>query len=376
MGLVDKLRGELIDIIEWLDDSRDTMVYRFPRYQNEIKMGAKLVVRESQTAVFVNEGTIADVFSPGTYTLQTQNVPVLATLKGWKYGFNSPFKAEVYFVNTRLFTDLKWGTQNPVMLRDAEFGMVRVRAFGAYAARVVDPGALLKELVGTDPLFKTEEVSEFLRQMIVGRLAGALAHAQVPVLDLAANQEAIGTRLAGTLTEECRPIGIAIAKFIIENVSLPPEVEAAMDKRTQMGILGDLGRYTQFQAANALEDAANNPGGAGEGLGIGLGVGLGQRAAAAMTSATQPAAQQPTQQPAPAAAPPPMPAAAAWFLGVNGQQVGPLDAAGLTASVAGGQLTADTLVWRAGMAQWTAAAAVPEVAQLLPAAPPPLPPRG
>lgn len=147
MGLMDKLRGELIDIIEWLDDSRDTMVWRFPRYQNEIKMGAKLVVRESQTAVFVNEGKIADVFEPGTYTLETRNLPILSTLKGWKYGFNSPFKAEVYFVNTRQFTDMKWGTQNPVILRDAEFGVVRVRAFGAFAARVVDASRLLRELV-------------------------------------------------------------------------------------------------------------------------------------------------------------------------------------------------------------------------------------
>src|SRR5690242_16797226 len=267
MGLFDKLRNELIDIIEWLDDSRDTMVYRFPRYQNEIKMGAKLVVRESQTAVFVNEGTIADVFLPGTYTLQTQNMPILTTLKGWKYGFNSPFKAEVYFINTRQFTVMKWGTQNPIMLRDADFGMVRVRAFGAFAAQVVDPAAFLRELVGTDPLFTTDEVEGFLRQMIVGRLAGALGQAQVAVLDLAANQEQIANRLASVLTEECLPMGISIPTFIIENVSMPPEVEAAMDKRTQMGVLGDLDRYTQFQTANALEDAANNPGGTGEALG-------------------------------------------------------------------------------------------------------------
>src|SRR3954454_418123 len=297
MGLMDKLRGELIDIIEWLDDSRDTMVYRFPRYQNEIKMGAKLVVRESQTAVFVNEGTIADVFQPGTYTLQTQNMPILTTLKGWKYGFDSPFKAEVYFVNTRQFTELKWGTQNPIMMRDADFGMVRVRAFGAFAARVIDPAAFLRELVGTDALFKTEEVKEYLRQMIVGRLAGALGRAHVAVLDLAANQEEIARQLGATLTEECAPLGIAIVKFIIENVSLPPEVEEAMDRRTQMGVIGDLGRYTQFQAANALEDAANNPGGAGDALGLGLGMGLGQRAAAAMGAATA--------APVPAAGPPP-----------------------------------------------------------------------
>src|SRR3954468_24426901 len=185
MGLMDKLRGELIDIIEWLDSSRDTMVWRFPRYENEIKMGAKLVVRESQAAVFVNEGTVAAVFAPGTYPLETQNLPILSDLKGWKYGFRSPFKAEVYFANTRLFTDMKWGTQNPVIVRAPEFGMVRLRAFGAYSARVTEPVKLLRELVGTDPQFRTEEVQEYLRQMIVGRLGNALATARVPVLDLA-----------------------------------------------------------------------------------------------------------------------------------------------------------------------------------------------
>jgi membrane protease subunit (stomatin/prohibitin family) len=376
MGLIDKLRGELIDIIEWLDDSRDTMVYRFPRYQNEIKMGAQLVVRESQTAVFVNEGQVADVFTPGTYTLETKNLPVLSTLKGWKYGFNSPFKAEVYFVSIRQFTDFKWGTQNPIMLRDADFGMVRVRAFGAFAARVTDAGAFLRELVGTDPLFKTEEVAEYLRQMIVGRLAGALASAQVAVLDLAAHQERIAASLAGTLTEECAPIGIAISKFIIENVSLPPEVEQAMDKRTQMGVLGDLNAYTQFQTANAIEDAANNPGGPGDALGIGLGVGLGQQAAAALNRPPAPAAAPAPPAPAPAApaGPPPLPVPAAWFVAVDGAQTGPIDDAGLQALAAEGRLTAGSLVWRNGMAQWSAASGVPEVARFLPQAPPPLPP--
>ncbi|HET9658251.1 MAG TPA: SPFH domain-containing protein, partial [Kineosporiaceae bacterium] len=278
MGLVDKLRGELIDIIEWLDDSRDTMVWRFPRYDNEIKMGAKLVVRESQTAVFINEGQIADVYTPGTYTLETQNMPVLSTLKGWKYGFHSPFKAEVYFVNTRLFTDLKWGTPNPVIVRDPEFGMVRLRAFGGYAVRVVDAGMFLKELVGTDPHFQTSEVEDFLRQIVVSKVGNALAAAQVSILDLASHQDSLGQRLAGILSEDARPMGLEFPRFMIENVSMPPEVEAALDKRTQMGILGNLDQYTQFQAANAIQDAARNPGGgAGEGMGLGMGLAMGQR---------------------------------------------------------------------------------------------------
>jgi membrane protease subunit (stomatin/prohibitin family) len=381
MGLMDKIRGEFIDIVEWLDDSRDTIVWRFPRYDNEIKMGAKLVVRESQTAVFVNEGTIADAFPPGTYTLETQNMPILSTLKGWKYGFHSPFKAEVYFVNTRQFTDMKWGTQNPVIVRDAEFGMVRLRAFGAFAARVVDPSKLLKELVGTDPQFRTEEVQEYLRQMIVGRLGTALATAGVPMLDLAAHQATIGTKLAGVLTEDLADTGIAIPKFIIENISLPPEVEEALDKRTQMGIVGNLDRYTQFQAANALEEAAGNPGGGlGEGIGLGMGVAVGQRMAASLAPGggaqvgVAPQAGGPTSPTG--AVPPPLPAQGQWYVGVGGQQQGPYDLAGLAAQVSGGTLTPTTLVWRAGMAQWIQAQQVPELAQVLANTPPPLPPQG
>ncbi|WP_435819592.1 SPFH domain-containing protein [Micromonospora tulbaghiae] len=375
---MDKLRGELIDIIEWLDDSRDTMVWRFPRYQNEIKMGAKLVVRESQTAVFVNEGKIADVFPPGTYTLETRNLPILSTLKGWKYGFNSPFKAEVYFVNTRQFTDMKWGTQNPVILRDAEFGVVRVRAFGAFAARVVDASRLLRELVGTDPQFRTEEVQEYLRQLMVGRLGGALATAGVPLLDLAAHQDAIGRRLAAVLTEELAEVGIAIPKFVIENVSVPPEVEQALDKRTSMGAVGDLDRYTRFQAANAMEAAANNPGGeAGAGIGLGLGMAMGQQMARSMGggAATQPAPAQPAPAQPAAAEPPPLPGQAQWYVGVGGQRQGPYDLGGLAEQANAGALAADTLVWRTGMAQWQPAGQVPELAPVLASVPPPLPPQ-
>ena len=355
MSLIDKLRGELVDIIEWLDDSRDTIVWRFPRYQNEIKMGAKLIVRESQTAVFVNEGKIADAYEPGTYTLQTQNMPILSTLKGWKYGFDSPFKAEVYFVNTRVFTDMKWGTQNPVIVRDAEFGMARLRAFGAYAARVTDARKLLTNLVGTDPQFRTEEVEEYLRQNIVGRLGNALATAGVPILDLAAHQAELGDRLAQVLTADLSEIGIEIAKFIIENISLPPEVEAAIDSRAKLGVLGDLNRYAQMQTADAVLDAANNPsGGAAEGVGLGLGMAAGQRMAASLT----PQFSQP----------PPLPHAEGWYIGVGEERQGPFDLTALQ-----GRITPETLVWTAGMAQWARAAEVPELAAILASTPPPLP---
>jgi membrane protease subunit (stomatin/prohibitin family) len=377
MGLMDKLRGEFIDIIEWLDDSRDTIVWRFPRYDNEIKMGAKLVVRESQTAVFVNEGQVADAFTPGTYTLETQNLPILSTLKGWKYGFSSPWKAEVYFVNTRLFTDLKWGTQNPVIVRDPEFGMVRLRAFGAYAARVVDATKLLRELVGTDPQFRTEEVQEYLRQMIVSRLGSALATAGIPMLDLAAQQQTIGSRIGGVLSEDLAAVGLQIPTFIIENISVPPEVEAALDKRTQMGILGDLNRYTQFQAATAVEAAAKNEGSAGAGVGMGMGMAMGQQMAQAFERSNDPQAgsQQQGGQPSQQQGPPPLPGQdAQWYLGVDGRQDGPLTTTALADRARAGVLSAETLVWRAGMASWTAAAQVPEVAAVLAAVPPPLPP--
>jgi len=369
MGFMDKVRGQFIDIIEFLDSSRDTIVWRFPRQGNEIKNEAKLVVREGQVAVFVNEGRLADSFGPGTYTLTTQNLPILSTLKGWKHGFNSPWKAEVYFVTTRQFTDFKWGTQNPVMLRDPEFGAVRLRGFGTYSLQVTDAPALLRQLVGTDPNFRTEEIGEFFRQNIVGALGPALAQANVAALDLTANQQQIAGRLAAELTTSLAEYGVAITRFVIENISLPPEVEAALDKKTQMAVLGNMQQYTQFQAANAIETAAANPGGGGEGMTMGLGLAVGQQMAQALSS------NQAPQAAAPAAAPPPLPGAGApWFHAAGGAQSGPTSLAELGALAANGTLTRETLVWQDGMAAWTAAGAVPALSALFGTVPPPLPP--
>ncbi|WP_234029353.1 SPFH domain-containing protein [Streptomyces sp. PsTaAH-124] len=379
---MDRIRGEFIDIIEWTDDGRDTIVWRFPRYENEIKMGARLVVRESQVAVFVNEGRLADVYQPGTYTLTTQNMPVLSTLKGWKHGFESPFKAEVYFVTTRQFTDFKWGTQNPVILRDADFGMVRVRAFGTFAAKVVDAAALLRELVGTDPQFRTEEVGEHLRQLIVSKLGSALGSSGVPLLDLAARQDGIGRQLAEALTVELSSTGIAIPRFYIENISVPPEIEAAIDTRSRMTITGNLDDYAKLQAADAIPIAAANPGTGGEALGLGVGMALGQRivqstaagTAAAQTPAAPMAPAPPPAQPAGPGVPPPLPTAPRWFLAVGGQQQGPYDESALAGQVAAGNLNRTTLVWRNGQAAWQPADQIPELAPLLADVPPPLPP--
>jgi membrane protease subunit (stomatin/prohibitin family) len=360
MGLLDKLRGELIDIIEWTEPSQsDILAHRFPRYNNEIKMGAKLTVREGQAAVFVNEGKIADVYPPGMYTLQTENMPILSTLKGWKYGFNSPFKAEVYFVSTRQWTDLKWGTQNPIMLRDPEFGPVRLRAFGTYAMHVSDAGVFLKQIVATDPNVETYEVTNQLRNTIVARFVDAIGQARIAVLDLAGNYDRISQVALEKIKPDLANMGLALTAFYIENISLPPEVEQALDKRTQMGVLGNLGQYTQFQAANAISDAAKNPGGLG---GVGASLAAGMAIGNQMTGAMQQAS-----------ATPPLPTSAGFFLGIGGQQVGPFDVNALVAKLHDGSLTRETLVWKQGMPEWTRAEKVAELQALFAAAPPPLP---
>ena len=286
MGILDSIRSQFIEVIEWLDDSGNTMVYRFPVRGQEIKNGAQLTVRESQAAVFVYQGQIADVFTPGLYTVDGGNTPILTKLGAWKYGFNSPFKAEVYFVNTKQFTDLKWGTSNPVMMRDADFGMVRLRAFGIYSMRVVDPSALIKEVAGTNAHFVTEDIEGQLKRSLVSGLTDALGESKIAALDLASNYDELGGFIRTKLNEDFKSYGLELTKFVIENISLPPEVEAAMDRRTSMGVIGDAGRYAQFQAADAMRDAANNPsGGAGTGAGLGAGFAIGNAMAGAMTNA-------------------------------------------------------------------------------------------
>ena len=277
MGIMDKIKeaasNQFIEVIEWLDPSQDTLLYRFPVYQQEIKNGAQLIVRESQAAVFVFEGQVADVFTPGRYTVEGGNTPILSKLGAWKYGFNSPIKSEVYFVNTKQFTDMKWGTSNPIMLRDADFGIVRLRAFGAYSLRVADPSTFIKEIAGTNAHFQTEDIDGQLKRAIVSEFSDAIGEMKIPALDLAAQYKELGDAIRGKINQDFGSYGLEVTKFYIENISLPPEVEAAMDKRASMGALGDAQRYMQFQAADALRDAAQNEGG-GAGLGAGLGAGF------------------------------------------------------------------------------------------------------
>ena len=375
MGFFDKLKGELIDIIEWIDDSNDTMVYRFDRYNNEIKNGAKLTVRESQVAVFISEGKIADVFSPGMHTLSTENLPVLSTLKGWKFGFNSPFKAEVYFISTRNFTDLKWGTKNPIMLRDPEFGPVRLRAFGSYTMKVTDGAKFIKEVTGTDGEFTTSEISDQLRNLVITRFTDALGESKIPMLDLASQYDELSDFCKGKLSPEFLEYGIDITKFLVENISLPKEVEEALDKRSSMGILGNMNQYTQFQAANAMEAAANNSeGGMGAGMGMGMGAGMGMGMAGQMAGAMNQQQAAPQQQQA-GSVPPPPPMPSSYHIAVNGQQQGPFTMPQLQQMVAQGTFTKETHVWKEGMAGWETAGNVAEVSGLFggPAVPPPPP---
>ena len=304
MGLFDLVRGQLIDVIEWTDDSRDTMVHKYDMNGKETMMGAQLTVRESQIAVFVNEGQLADVFTPGRYELTTQNMPVLTALKAWKFGFNSPFKSDVYFVNTRQFTDCKWGTANPVMMRDAEFGMIRIRAFGSYAFKVKDPTVFMREVFGTSSLFTVSGVEGQIKSIVVSGLSDAIAQSKIPALDLAANYMELSQYVLQVLNPKVESLGLTLSNFVIENISLPEEVEKAMDRRTSMGVVGDLNRYTQFQAAEAMREAANNDGGSGmAGMGVGMGAAamMGQMFTQSMGSFQQPQAQPAAPAAAPAA---------------------------------------------------------------------------
>lgn len=364
MGLWDRIKNELIDIIEWTDDSNNTMVWRFPRFQNEIKNGAQLTVRESQVAVFVNEGQIADIYKPGRVQLETQNMPILTTLKGWKYGFNSPFKVDVYFVNTKNFTDNKWGTKNPIMLRDPEFGPIRLRAFGTYAIKVIDAGKFIREIAGTQAHFTTEEVTEQLRNLVVTRFTDAIGESKIPVLDLAANYDELSKFISAKINPEFGEYGLEVTKFLVENISLPPEVETALDKRSSMGIIGNLSQYAQFQAANAIEQAAKNPGGSNAGLEMGMGFAMANQMGQMFNNQNQQNQN-----------PPPIPGVAQYYIAVNGQQQGPYSMQVLQQMIQNGSIAKETLIWKQGMSSWTKAGEVDEVNAFFAAVPPPLPPQ-
>ncbi|MCT4682786.1 MAG: SPFH domain-containing protein [Roseicyclus sp.] len=373
MPFMDFLKGQFIDVIEWTDDTRDTMVYRFERYGHEIKYGAKLTVREGQVAVFIHEGQLADIFTPGLYMLETNNMPIMTSLQHWDHGFASPFKSEIYFVNTNRFTDLKWGTKNPIMLRDPEFGPTRIRAFGTYTVKVADAGRFMTEIVGTDGEFTTDEVTFQIRNIIVQQFSQVVAGSGIPVLDMAANTGAFGKLVAGRISDTIDQYGLTLPELYIENISLPPAVEEALDRRTSMGVVGDLDRYTRFQTAEAMRAAADAPGGSGMGEGLGMGMGMamaGQFAQGFGGGQAQP--HQPHQ--AAHAAPPPPPVEHVWHIAENGQTKGPFSRADLGRMAASGELTRQSFVWTQGQDGWKKADEVTELAQLFTVMPPPPPP--
>ncbi|MCW5520906.1 SPFH domain-containing protein [Aureitalea sp. L0-47] len=375
MGLFDKIKeklsNEFIDIVEWLDYTDDTICHRFERYQNEIKNNAKLIVREGQTAVFVNEGKLADVFEAGTYTLNTQNLPILTTLKGWKYGFDSPFKAEVYFVNTHLFTDEKWGTKNPITLNDERFGLVEIRAFGTYAFRISDPGKFIVDIVGTDNNFTNFEINEHLKSLIATRFTDTVGEANLPIELYAANTTELSETCKEVMQPEFESVGIALEKFFIENVSMPEDLKKEIFEYSRIDKL-DLDKLTKFKTAKAIEAAATNEGGtAGAGMGMGMGFVLAQQMGG-MMSPQMGGQQMPPQQQA--AVPPPVPQAVQYFYAINGHQSGPVSFEQLSALFANRTVNRDSLIWKQGMSGWTPLKDVEELKAFLGGStPPPLP---
>ena len=369
MGLLNKLKGELIDIIEWIDESNDTIAWRFERLNNEIKNGAQLIVRESQVAVFISEGKLADVFPPGRVKLETNNLPLLSTLKGWKHGFNSPFKSEVYFLNTKRFTSQKWGTPNVFYLRDADFGRVSLRAFGTYTMKINDPVNFIREVLGTSGDFKTSEIASELRSLIVTQFIDAIGESKIPLLDMAQNYKDISVFCQKQLGDEFKEYGLEISKFLVSSISLPEKLQEKLDEGTGMNMLGDMDTYSKMKAADAMEAASKSSGGVGGGMEGMMGMAMMQQMMNQTNVMQSGQAQQNVQQNAP-----PPPPTIQYFVSVNGQQQGPFNTDVLKQMIASGQLKKETFVWKQGMPAWLAAGEVAEVTALFGGAPPPPPP--
>lgn len=377
MGLINKLKGELVDLIEWIDDSRSTLAWRFPRYHNEIKNGAQLIVREGQQAVFVYRGSLADVFEPGNYELTSENLPILGTLQGWKHGFNSPFRSEVYFLNTRQVTDLRWGTPQPVTVRDPDFKMVQVRANGLCVVRIADAEIFLREVIGTDSAVEAEEITELLRRVITLAFSDMVMDTGLGAIDLQGRQVELSEKLRDFVQERVDDeFGLEITSVTM-NISLPDEITQAMTRGVARGVeeggyahnVGDVQRLQQVRAADAMLAAADNPGGGAMGDAMQMGMGIAMAGQMADRFGTAMGGAQPAG--APGAAPPPLPGQALYHVEVNGQSTGPYNMEQLQAGVANGQVTAATLVWTNGMAQWAQAGSVPGLAPLFATPPPP-----
>ncbi len=275
MGLFSFVKSQLLKNIEWTDNSNSTIVYKYPMDGRQIMMGSKLTVRESQKAIFVNKGKLADVFEPGLHTLTTSNLPVLTKLLSWARGFNSPFYSDIYYVNTKQFTNIKWGTSSPITMRDKDFGTIRIRSFGTYAFRVADPVVFLKELFGTNSSFSTDDIASYLKSMLVKFISDTIAESKISALDLAANLVEFSKVAQGHVNQEFEKLGLQLTNLTIESISFPEAVEKAIDTRSSMGVMGDMDTYVKYQAANAMRESANNPNGNNMmGMGVGMGSGM------------------------------------------------------------------------------------------------------
>jgi membrane protease subunit (stomatin/prohibitin family) len=304
MGLGSFIKKQFIDVIEWDSQADDVLMWRYPMQDNEIQNGAQLTVRDGQMAVFVNEGQVADVFGTGLYTLDTQTLPVLTNLKNWDKLFASPFKSDVMFFSTRLQLGRKWGTTQPVTIRDSDFDMIRLRAFGMYSYQLADPALFYREVTGANPLYTSEQLEPQLRNSIVSNLSSAIGASKIPFLDLAANQGVMADQIKVALQPMFERYGLKLDQFVLESLSLPEALQTALDKRISMGMMGDLSKYTQYQVAESIPLAAQNEGGlAGIGAGLAAGMGVGQMMTGAMAGAQMPM-PAPTQAPAPAVADP------------------------------------------------------------------------
>jgi membrane protease subunit (stomatin/prohibitin family) len=378
MGLIQKLKGELVDIIEWVDDSRSTLAWRFPRYQNEIKNGAQLIVREGQLAVFVHRGQVGDTFEPGAYELTTENLPILSTLQGWKHGFDSPFRSEVYFLNTRPVTDLRWGTAQPVTIRDPDFGMVQVRANGLCVIVIEQPHAFLREVIGTDSTVEAEEVTELVREVMRLAFAEFVLGTGAGAIELQGRQVELADQLRAFVVERLDDeFGLGV-QSVTMNISLPDEITAAMtagvaqgtEERLRIQNVGDINKLQQVSVADAMVAGASNPGGSaiGDFVQAGVGLAMAGQLAGQMQGATAPAAVTT----APAVTPPPLPGQVQFHVDSGGQAAGPFTIAQITTAVTAGQVTAATLVWSPAMTGWAPAGTVATLQPLF-AVPPPLP---
>ncbi len=334
MGIFSWLFGQFIDVIEFKDDSQNTIVYRYPRGDSEIKYGAKLIVRDSQVAVFVDKGEIADVMTPGTYELKTENLPLLTDLQHWDHGFKSPFKADVYFINTKIFPNLKWGTKNPIIVRDKEFDIVRLKAFGTYEIRVKDPVKLLKNLVGTDGHYTTEEIVDQLSSLIVSKLSIALGEDNTSILDLTRSYDDFSEYIKRVLEEDFDRYGLELVDVTVENISLPKEVEEAIDKRSSRVAVGDLDEHLKYQSAESLENSS----GASEVASIATGLAMAKEIEKSFDKKDE-------------VTPPPLPSKK-YYIVVDEKPNGPHSFDYIKSLVESGKLDDDDLIWREGLKEW------------------------